>query len=102
MSQIPEGYTECWTPIESNPEIFTKLAQNIGLSDDLAFHDVWSLDSDSIAFLSRPVYALVLVFPTDENYEKTRMTRETAQRCSTTEKIIWFEQAIYNACGLYG
>ena len=102
MARVPEGYSACWTPIESNPDIFTKLAQNIGLSKDLAFQDIWALDTESTAFVPRPVYALVLVFPTDEDYEKDKVLRTTAEHSSENNKIIWFQQTIYNACGLYG
>ena len=102
MSLVPEGYTDCWTPIESNPEIFTELAHGIGLSKSLAFRDIWALDSDSIAFLQRPVHALVLVYPTDNNYEQNRLAREADQGSVADQEVTWFKQTIYNACGLYG
>ena len=102
MAQIPEGYADCWTPIESNPEVFTELAQSIGLSKSLAFEDIWGLDSDSIALLSRPVLAVVLVFPTDENYERNVAARKTDERSDNDDNVIWFKQTIHNACGLYG
>ena len=102
MPQIPEGYADCWTPIESNPEIFTKLAQSIGLSKSLVFEDIWGLDSDSIAMLSRPVLAVVLVFPTGENYEQHVAARKTDEDSTADDNVIWFKQTIHNACGLYG
>ena len=102
MARIPEGYVDCWTPIESNPEVFTKLAQSIGLSESLAFEDIWGLDPDSIAMLSRPVHAVVLVFPTDEGYEQNVAARKTDERSPADDNVIWFKQTIHNACGLYG
>lgn len=102
MSRVPEGYTDCWTPIESNPEIFTELAWNLGMSKSLKFLDIWALDPDSVAILPRPVHALVLVFPTDGSYEQNRMAREVYHRWTSAGKVIWFSQTIYNACGLYG
>ena len=93
---------QSWPPIESNPKIFTSLAQSIGLSPSLAFQDVWALDTDTIALLPRPVYALVLVFPTDEKYEETRSAREASKSLMADDEIHWFEQTIDNACGLYG
>ena len=102
MDRIPEGYADCWIPIESNPEIFTKLAQDIGLSKSLAFEDIWGLDPDSIALLSRPVLAIVLVFPTGENYERNVAARNIEERSTADDNVIWFKQTIHNACGLYG
>ena len=102
MSLSREGYIDCWTPIESNPVLFTELARNLGLSNSLAFQDIWTLDPDSMSFLPRPVHALVLVFPTDDDYEQNRMAREEEIVTSDGNDIIWFKQTIYNACGLYG
>ena len=102
MSPAWEGYTDCWTPIESNPELFTELAHNLGLAKSLTFQDVWTLDAESTAFLLRPVFALVLVFPTDDNYEQNRMARGDHSATSNGNHVIWFKQTIYNACGLYG
>ena len=103
MSPPLSGYTESWTPIESNPQLFTSLAQNLGLARSLAFQDIWTLDADSTSFLSRPVYALVLVFPTDENYEQIRLARgDYSVDAGDGDGVVWFRQTIYNACGLYG
>lgn len=82
--------------------MFTKLAQSIGLSESLAFEDIWGLDSDSIALLSRPVLAVVLVFPTDQSYEQNVAASNIDERSTTDDNVIWFKQTIHNACGLYG
>ena len=102
MSPAREGNRECWTPIESNPEVFTQLAQNLGLAKSLTFQDIWTLDADSTSFLLRPVHALVLVFPTDDEYEQNKIAREDHLATSDSNHVIWFKQTIYNACGLYG
>ncbi|RVX67663.1 hypothetical protein B0A52_08192, partial [Exophiala mesophila] len=53
-----------FVPLENNPEVMTTLVQQLGLSPKLQFHDVWSLtDPSLLAFLPRPAYALLLVFP---------------------------------------
>ncbi|KAL8784587.1 MAG: hypothetical protein Q9195_008988 [Heterodermia aff. obscurata] len=88
MNRIPEGYADCWTPIESNPEIFTELAQNIGLSKSLVFEDIWGLDPDSIALLSRPVLAVVLVFPTGEKYEQNVAAGNIEKPSTTDDNVI--------------
>ena len=105
MSPPLSGYTESWTPIESNPQLFTSLAQNLGLAPSLVFQDIWTLDADSTSFLPRPVHALILVFPTDEIYEQSRLARgdhSVDAGDGDGDGVVWFRQTIYNACGLYG
>ena len=53
----------------------------------------------------RPVYALILVFPTTEIYE-SRVAGEDATLehyagCGVDEDVMFFKQTINNACGLY-
>ena len=60
------------------------------------------MDSDTIALLPRPVYALVLVFPTDDKYDETKSAEDTSKNFRADMEICWFQQTIYNACGLYG
>lgn len=86
-------------PLESNPEVFTELAYTIGLSPVLQFHDVYSLtDPDLLAFLPRPAFALILLFPISEGYEADR---KSALSSSSSKNIQWFKQTIRNGCGLY-
>ena len=91
-----------FTPLESNPTVFTGLARDLGLSGSLQFEDVFGLDDDSLAMLPRPVHALVLVFPTDEQYEQRRKEDAKIWTTEPSKDVVWFEQTIHNACGLYG
>lgn len=105
-SKFPTGYTKHFIPLESDPEIFTELARSLGLSKQWAFHDVLTLDEpDPLAMIPRPVEALILVFPTSENYEKQKeveeSTREDYDGCGKDQRVLWFRQTINNACGLY-
>lgn len=100
-------YRKHYIPLESNPELFTHLIHRLGVSSSLNFQDVLSLDDpDLLAFVSRPVYALILVFPTSENYEKQKAKEEALRKeyvdSGENECIVWFKQTINNACGLYG
>ena len=85
----------------------TSLVHKLGLSSELAWHDVFSLDDPSLlAFIPRPAHALLLVFPVSSAYEKTR-EEEDAPLLEYTgsgpdEEVLWFKQTIGNACGLYG
>lgn len=99
--------SKAFVPLENNPEVMTRLAHELGLSQTLQFHEVYSLtDPDLLSFLPRPAHALLLVFPVTETYEKFRRD-EDADRAEYTgsgedEPVIWFKQTIRNACGLIG
>lgn len=85
----------------------TKLVHKLGLSPSLAFHDVYSLDDPSLlAFVPRPVQALLLVFPITSAYEKARVDEDGPlpeyNASGTGEEVIWFRQTIRNACGMMG
>ncbi|KAF2002148.1 ubiquitin carboxyl-terminal hydrolase, family 1 [Amniculicola lignicola CBS 123094] len=99
-------YRKHFIPLESNPDVFTELIHSLGVSESLCFEDVLSLDDpELLAFLPRPAYGLVLVFPTTESYEK-RTEEEDAKleeyvSSGADEDVVFFKQTIYNACGLY-
>lgn len=99
-------YRKHYLPLESNPELFTQLINSLGVNT-LQFQDVYSIDEpDLLSMVSRPVYALVLVFPTTPAYEE-QISKEEATRNEYTgsgagEDVVWFQQTINNACGLYG
>jgi len=85
----------------------TNLAQELGLSKTLQFHEVYSLDEPSLLeFLPRPAVALLLVFPVTSTYEKYRavedFSTEPYSGSGEQEPVIWFKQTIGNACGLIG
>ena len=83
------------------------LVHKLGLSPTLSFHDVYSLDDPSLlAFVPRPVQALLLVFPVTETYEKARKEEDESlpeyAGSGETEEVLWFKQTIRNACGMMG
>ena len=96
-----------YIPLESNPEVFTELIHKLGVSESLAFQDVLSIDDpDLIALIPRPVFALVLVFPTSGVYEEQKAAEEADYMeydgSGEKKQVMWFKQTINNACGLYG
>jgi len=100
-------------PLESDPSIFTDLIRALGVHS-LEFRDVLSLEvtdlvpTGSLA-LPQPVYALIFLFPTSETYEAELAAAKRLARSNGTqytgsgakEPVIWFDQTIHNACGLY-
>ena len=99
-------YTKHYIPLECNPEVFTDLIHQIGVSTALEFQDVYSLeDPVLLASITRPVLALILVFSTSRDYEGKLAAREAARSKNDGREdgddVIWFKQTIHNACGLY-
>jgi ubiquitin carboxyl-terminal hydrolase L3 len=102
----PPKHRKHFIPLESNPQVFTGLIHRLGVSRSLSFHDVLSLDdSELLSLVPRPVYALILVFPTSETYKQEKTEAENSRSTYTgygpAEDVMFFKQTINNACGLY-
>ena len=83
------------------------LVHQLGLSTDLGFTDVFSIDEpDLLAMIPRPSHALLLVFPVSQTYENSRITEDAElpeyMGSGPNEPVTWFKQTIRNACGLIG
>ncbi|KXS11596.1 ubiquitin carboxyl-terminal esterase L3 [Gonapodya prolifera JEL478] len=95
-----------WLPLESNPDVMNNYASKIGV--DMASHsfvDVWSLDHEVLAFVPQPVLAVILLFPTSDNYHNfTRSQIASIQAAGqTVDPLLYFaRQTIANACGTFG
>ena len=92
---------------ENNPEVMTSLVHKLGLSPELAWHDVYSLDDPSLLdFVPRPAHALLLVFPVSSAYNTAREEEDSSlpdyAGTGPEEEVLWFRQTIGNACGLMG
>jgi len=103
---VPAGKKR-FIPLENNPEVMSSLVHKLGLSEKLAFHDVFSIDEpELLAFVPRPAHALLLVFPVSETYEKFRREEDKDKPeyagSGAGEEVIWYKQTIGNACGLIG
>ena len=96
-----------FVPLEANPQLMSDLLHKLGLSQELAVHDVYSLhDAEMLAFVPRPALALLLVFPVSAAYESFRLAEDATlpeyKGCGEDQPVIWFRQTIRNACGLMG
>lgn len=96
-----------YTRAENNPEVMNALAKKLGLSDDLQFYDVYSLDEpELLAHIPRPVYALLVILPLTDAWDKDRQTEDSAmvdyEGSGDQEPVIWFQQTIGHACGSIG
>lgn len=105
-SDPTQKYTKHFIPLESNPDVFTELIHNLGVSASLSFQDVLSLDDpELLGFVPRPVHALILVFPTTEVYQqRVEVEDSKVEDClegADMGDVVFFRQTINNACGLY-
>lgn len=85
----------------------SSLVHKLGLSSKLAFHDVFSIDDpDLLAFVPRPAYCLLMIFPVSETYENFRRQDDKDKPeydgFGPGEEVVWYKQTIGNACGLIG
>ncbi|KAJ3472559.1 hypothetical protein NLG97_g10892 [Lecanicillium saksenae] len=95
-------------PLENNPEVFTSLVHDLGVSPELGFYDVYSIDdADLLAMIPRPAHALIFITPAkmyfasrDEDGIAYNMDDLTYKKTGDDESIVWFRQTIGNACGL--
>jgi ubiquitin carboxyl-terminal hydrolase L3 len=101
-------YSKTFVPLESNPQIFTSLAHNLGASPGLKFTEFYSLDEDDSEPKKGEILAYILAFPTGENYEDERAAEgekdvdgKEREEEQGDKNMIWLRQTIHNACGLY-
>ena len=99
------SYRKHFIPLESDPDIFSSLSHELGVAPSLVFQDVLSIDDREIlAFVPRPVLALVLVFPASDSESSVRNEDKSKQKyieSGEDDSVLWFQQTIHNACGLY-
>ncbi|KAJ7177799.1 ubiquitin C-terminal hydrolase L3 [Mycena filopes] len=101
-------------PLESDPEIFTDFVHAVGLRPSLEFRDVLSIQPEDLVpgaplALPHPVHALILVYTATEEYEAgIRAERQKARDegrgyagRGDKEPVVWFEQTIRHACGMF-
>ncbi|KAI9729300.1 MAG: ubiquitinyl hydrolase 1 [Cirrosporium novae-zelandiae] len=98
---------KAFMPLENNPEVMSSLLHQLGVTPDIAFTDVYSIeDKDLLAFVPRPTHALLLVFPVNQTYERFRAIEDADKPeydgSGEGEEVIWYKQTIRNACGLIG
>ncbi|KAL3467063.1 ubiquitin carboxyl-terminal hydrolase [Aspergillus heterothallicus] len=96
-----------WKMLENNPHVMNQLAAKLGLSSELEFYDVYSLDDPLlVAHIPRPALALLVIIPLtpawDQNRKAEDADKEPYTGCGPDEPVIWFKQTIGHACGSIG
>ena len=92
---------------ENNPDVMNKLAIKLGLSSDLQFYDVYSLDAPEVLeHIPRPALALLVIIPLTQAWDRSRKAEDADKEPYTgsgpDEPVIWFKQTIGHACGSIG
>jgi ubiquitin carboxyl-terminal hydrolase L3 len=92
---------------ENNPDVMNQLATTLGLSSELQFYDVYSLDElELLSHIPRPVLALLVVIPLTSAWDRSRKAEDANKELYTgygpEEPVIWFKQTIGHACGSIG
>jgi ubiquitin carboxyl-terminal hydrolase L3 len=97
----PQG-KKTFVPLENNPEVFTDLIKRLGVSSDIGFYDVYSIDDpDLMSMVPRPVHALIFIAPAPVYYNVRKtydgydgQKKVTYDACGEVEPVIWFKQTI--------
>ena len=92
---------------ENNPDVMTRLAIQLGLSPELQFYDVYSLDEpELLVHIPRPVFALLVTIPLTPAWDRDRYAEDAEKSdyagFGPEEPVIWFKQTIGHACGSIG
>lgn len=92
---------------ENNPDVMNQLATKLGLSSDLQFYDVYSLDEpELLGDIPRPALALLVIIPLTPAWDRSRKAEDADKEPYTgsgpAEPVIWFKQTIGHACGSIG
>ncbi|XP_044253729.1 ubiquitin carboxyl-terminal hydrolase-like [Tribolium madens] len=89
-------------PLESNPDVMNKFLHLLGVPGKWNIVDVYGLDGDALAWVPRPVLALILLFPCSEQFykhaeEECAKLKNEGQTLSPD--LFYMKQYVSNACG---
>ncbi|XP_030752733.1 ubiquitin carboxyl-terminal hydrolase [Sitophilus oryzae] len=89
-------------PLESNPDVMNKFIHLMGVPEKWNIVDVYGLDADALAWVPRPVLALILLFPYSDKFleyakQEAELIKEKGQTVS--DKLLYMKQYVSNACG---
>lgn len=84
-----------------------ELATKLGLSPELQFYDVYTLDEpELLVHIPRPVLALLVNIPLTPAWAQSRTSEDAGKEdyagSGPEEPVIWFKQTIGHACGSIG
>jgi ubiquitin carboxyl-terminal hydrolase L3 len=88
-----------WAPLESNPEIFEKYMEQVGLNTEAwGFNEVYGFDEDLLAFLPQPIKAVIIAA------ERLKKVEDVEMGSEANNKIVPYymkqTSVLDNACGI--
>lgn len=89
-------------PLESNPDVMNKFIHLLGVPEKWNIVDVYGLDGEALAWIPRPVVALILLFPcSDKFYDHAKQEAEAIKEKGqvVVDDIFYMKQYVSNACG---
>ncbi|EGC40302.1 hypothetical protein DICPUDRAFT_146855 [Dictyostelium purpureum] len=94
-----------WIPLEANPDVLTSFMQNLGVSKDWEFCDIYGTEDELLDMVPKPCAAVLLLFPITNAYEeKRRILQEEINKNGQilSDNVYFMKQYIGNACGTIG
>lgn len=102
-SRYPSHLLSLIATPENNPDVLLRLCENLGVAPGLSFHDVLSTSPDLLAWIPRPIHALILLADRPI-YTVARSAVEPTiaeyRGSGPDEPVLWMKQTIGHACGL--
>jgi hypothetical protein len=89
-------YVKRFEPIESDPQILTRLMHRLGVQETFWFDDVLDYKEES----QQPALALIAIFPESQSDEAEKAIVEAKRTPIITDNIKFLRQTIDNSCGL--
>ena len=93
-------YEKHFIPLESDPAIFTSLMHDLGVPKSFKFIDIWSLDAEQLHNIRSETRILLKRWSLFSR-DCPAYTEQTVEHSMPKGDIIWLQQNINNACGLY-
>jgi len=92
-----------WVPLESNPEMLTDFAQQVGMPSSWAFTDIFGLDEELLAMVPPGAVAVTLLFDSSRDVMRKWKAEQKAAIQASGQKISpslkHLRQYVGNACG---
>ncbi|RAH68847.1 ubiquitin carboxyl-terminal hydrolase [Aspergillus aculeatinus CBS 121060] len=66
-----------WSMLENSPDVMNQMAAKLGLSPELQFYDIYSLDEpEQLAHIPRPALALLVIIPLTPAWDRSRKAED--------------------------
>ena len=89
-----------WQRLESNPEVMTKYAAELGFDDsEFTFQDILSTEDWALEMLSPPCLGILLVFPYNDKHASYVKSQQNVDSLPLPKDTFFMKQFAKNACG---